>query len=110
MESIIGNACEERAEGLLQSGKTDAYAHCFVSCATAKCMTFFNGPALAIAATFVGGIMHEIWQKIEDPSHHSVEGALADIRSNIVGLINSSKLVFGDCEKDCECENQRSNP
>ena len=71
-------------------------------------MSLFNGPALASEATFLGGILHEIWQKLEDPSRHSLEGALADIKSNLIGLVNALKP--GDCGKNCECENRKSNP
>ena len=52
--------------------------------------------------------MHEVWQMIWDSEHHTVDGAIADIKSNLRGLIAVFKS--GDCEKGCECENNKWNP
>ena len=78
------------------------------SCATAKCMSKFRPIAESMLATFVGGILHEVWQMLWDHEHHTLDGAIADIKSNLRGLIAAFK--GGDCEKDCECENAKWNP
>ena len=42
----------------------------------------------------------QIW----DPDQHTVEGAIADVKSNLRGLL----AAFNG--KDCECENKKWNP
>jgi hypothetical protein len=108
LDVIVGELCEEHAESVMPPSKTDAFDHCFVSCETAKCMLKFRPIIDSMLATLAGGFIHEAWQKFWEPDQHTLEGAIADIKSNLRGLLAAFKGK--DCEKDCECENKKWNP
>ena len=61
---------------------------------------YIGGPLISL----LGGIVHEIIQRT-----NTIDGATADIKSNINGVIGSLN-VFGSCEKYCECEKSKNNP
>ena len=83
--------------------ETDAYKHCMVSCRYSKCTSILNGKLIAAINTFLGGVVHEIV-----PSNNSWEGAIDDIKSNLIGIVHSF-IPFESCEKACECERGRRN-
>ena len=51
----------------------------------------------------MGGVLHEIVS-----SNNSWEGAIDDIKSNLIGIVHSF-IPFESCEKSCECERGRWN-
>ncbi len=83
--------------------ETDAYKHCMVSCRYSKCTSILNGKLIAAINTFLGGVVHEIVS-----SNNSWEGAIDDIKSNLIGIVHSF-IPFESCEKACECERGRWN-
>ena len=83
--------------------ETDAYKHCMVSCRYSKCTSILNGKLIAAINTFLGGVVYEIVS-----SNNSWEGAIDDIKSNLIGIVHSF-IPFESCEKACECERGRWN-
>ena len=61
---------------------------------------YIGGPLSSI----LGGIAHEIWQ-----GTNTIRGAIADIRSDLVGVVGSLDLG-SSCEDKCRCEQGKNNP
>lgn len=68
-----------------------------------KAGTFFNGKLGAAIQTFIGGVIHEV---ISD--HNTLEGAMDDIKSNLIGIAGSLLPSTG-CEDACKCEKGKWN-
>ena len=77
--------------------QTDAYKHCMVSCRYSKCTGVLNGSVWGAMQTLLGGVLHEIMS-----SNNTLEGAIDDIKSNLIGIAGS--LTSGDCKSACDCE------
>ncbi len=93
--------CDWYAEAGIEH-ETDAYKHCMVSCRYTRCTSILNGKLNAAIVTFLGGIAHEL------VPGNTLEGALDDIKSNLIGIV-SSFIPFQSCEKACECEKGKWN-
>ena len=99
--------CKEKSEASIPANTPDAFKHCYVSCENAKCLKKFYDKIDAIKLTFIGGVMHE-FEQLLDGEAHTVAGSLADIKSNLMGLLGA--FVGTDCKKNCEDENKCDNP
>ena len=108
LEALIVRHCSESSERQLPSGPTsDAFKHCYVSCENAKCLAKFNSMPIGALLTYLGGVAHEIAQLISGEAH-TLEGSLADIKSNILGI--KAAKNGKDCNDACGCENEHNNP
>ena len=81
---------------------TDAYKHCMVSCRYRGCNAILYGELGSTIITIVGGMVHELISQ-----GNTIEGAIDDIKSNLIGVVAS----FSDktCEEGCECEKGKWN-
>jgi RHS repeat-associated protein len=102
-ETAVETVCSEFARKHTPNG-TDAYLHCMTSCQFSKCESHLFGPFGGAARSFIGGVLHEIIQHT-----NTIEGALADIRSNLRGIVGSLN-PFQEREESCKCEKGKQNP
>ena len=107
VELFVHSRCESYALSKYGSSGTDAYLHCAVSCGYGKCMMSVNGYLGGPAVSLFAGIFHEIIQAIL--VGNTLAGAVADIKSDIIGVVGSLG-VFGNCAEQCRCENNHWNP
>ena len=66
-----------------------------------------KGTPIGKALTRLGGVAHEIIQLISGEAH-TLEGSLADIKSNERGINAAGNGK--DCNDACGCENEHNNP
>ena len=94
-------------------GGTDAYRHCMSSCALDKCLTVVMGPLEAAIATLGAGVIIEIWDDIigrANTTPPTMSGHIADIISNLKGVIGGLTNLLAPCEESCKCERKKNNP
>ena len=103
---IQHNMCEQFAMDSSIQAKTDSEKHCLVSCNYARCVGNSVG-ALGASQSIIAGAMHEIIQF--GTVGNSWVGAVADMKSNLIGIINGM-YPFQSCNKACEPCKGKWNP
>lgn len=88
----------------LQEGETDAYKHCYISCAYSKCMENYAGKYVAQIVSMLGGFVWEVLGAFSENGSFSVE----DLKSDLIGAMGS--LDYSNCEEPCKCEKGKVNP
>jgi hypothetical protein len=107
LKGLEHSICDKFAMDSAAQAKTDAEKHCLVSCNYSRCIGKTSGFLQGAVQSFIGGIIHEIIQT--GSVGNTWQGAIADIRSNLVGIVGGLN-PFSDCKSICDPCKGKWNP
>ncbi|MEY3480259.1 MAG: hypothetical protein RIQ71_1034, partial [Verrucomicrobiota bacterium] len=107
LKGLEHSICDKFAMDSAAQAKTDAEKHCLVSCNYSRCIGKTSGFLQGAVQSFIGGIIHEIIQT--GSVGNTWQGAIADIRSNLVGIVGGLN-PFSDCKSSCDPCKGKWNP
>jgi RHS repeat-associated protein len=111
---IAAIICAQWADAQPINGYGDSYLHCMKSCYHNKCMNAMTDPLTSALATLFGGVLNEVIDEVlswfQGGVNPTLGGHLADMRSNMIGIMNNTLNPAKPCKEACKCEMGRENP